>query len=67
MTSGTIDLITTVSIRAHGSAYTRAPFQVAWDGNLQRCEGWCILAGTPRADLRRELPHRSPAIPSDSA
>lgn len=55
MTSGQVDLVASSSIRVQAAIEAGAPFRVAWQGNLQSCEGWVILGGTPRADLCREF------------
>lgn len=55
MRDDTVDLVPTSSIRAQAAIDAGAAFRVEWGGNLRSVEGWCILAGSPRAELCRRF------------
>jgi putative spermidine/putrescine transport system substrate-binding protein len=55
MTEGKIDLCAISSIRAQQAVDVGAPVKIAWHQGIRTVEGWCILKGTPKADLCREF------------
>ena len=55
MTTRRVDLLAITSLRVHAANESGARFRVAWRQNLQSCDGWVILRGTPRAELCREF------------
>ena len=55
LTSGKIDLCAISSIRARQAIDAGVDVGVAWGHNIRTVEGWCILKGSPKADLCREF------------
>ena len=55
MMKNAVDMIATTSLRAQAAIDAGAPFRISWRQNLQSCDGWVILEGTPRAALCREF------------
>ena len=53
--SGEVDMCPTWNARAQAAIDDGAPVELAWDQNLWAVEGWCILKGTPNADVCREF------------
>lgn len=53
--SGEVDMLPTWNGRAQVAVDDGAPVELVWDGALYTFEGWCILKGTPNADLMREF------------
>lgn len=53
--SGEVDMLPTWNGRAQVAIDDGAPVELVWDGALYTFEGWCILKGTPNADLMREF------------
>lgn len=53
--AGEVDLCATYSARAQAAIDEGAPVTIVWDGMLYAAEGWCILKGSPNADLARRF------------
>jgi putative spermidine/putrescine transport system substrate-binding protein len=53
--TGEVDMCPTWNGRAQVAIDEGAPVAMAWEQNLWAAEGWCILKGTPKADLCREF------------
>jgi putative spermidine/putrescine transport system substrate-binding protein len=55
LSTGEVDLCPTWNARAQAAIDDGAPVEIVWNQNIYSSEGWCILKGTPRADLCREF------------
>ena len=55
LTGGDIDLCAISSIRAREAIELGADVGVGWGQNIRTVEGWCILKGSPKAELCREF------------
>jgi putative spermidine/putrescine transport system substrate-binding protein len=53
--SGEVDICTTWNGRAQAAIDDGAPVKIVWNQQLWSPEGWCILKGTPKADMCREF------------
>ena len=53
--SGEVDICPTWNARAQAAIDDGAPVKIIWHNNLYSSEGWCIIKGTPNADLGREF------------
>lgn len=55
MTSGEVDLLSTNISRAEDASQSGMPMTVSWEGGFWQVDSWCIMKGTPKADLVREF------------
>ncbi|MCC7281648.1 MAG: ABC transporter substrate-binding protein [Acetobacteraceae bacterium] len=53
--SGEVDMVPTWVARAQAAIDEGAPVGVSWEGNIWSYDSWCIVKGTPKADLVREF------------
>ena len=53
--TGEVDICTTWNARAQTVIDENAPVKIVWNQNLWSSEGWCIIRGTPKADMCREF------------
>lgn len=53
--SGEVDMCPTWNARAQAAVDEGAPVKIIWNQGLWSTEGFCILKGTPKADLCREF------------
>ena len=53
--SGEVDICPTWNGRAQAAIDEGAPVKIVWNQHLWSSEGWCILKGTPKADMCREF------------
>lgn len=55
LTSGEVDLCPTWNARAQVAIDGGSPVKIIWNQGLWSTEGFCILKGTPKADIGREF------------
>jgi putative spermidine/putrescine transport system substrate-binding protein len=53
--TGEVDICPTWNARAQAAIDDGAPVKIVWHNNIYSSEGWCIIKGTPKADLCREF------------
>lgn len=53
--TGEVDLCPVWNGRAQTVIDEGAPVEIVWQNNLWSAEGWCIIKGTPKADMCREF------------
>lgn len=53
--TGEVHICTTWNARAQAAIDEGAPVKIVWNQNLWSSEGWCIIRGTPKADMCREF------------
>lgn len=53
--TGEVDICTTWNARAQAAIDEGAPVKIVWHQGLWSSEGWCIIRGTPKADMCREF------------
>lgn len=53
--TGEVDICPTWNARAQAAIDDGAPVKIVWHNNVYSSEGWCIIKGTPNADLCREF------------
>lgn len=53
--TGEVDMCPTWNGRAQAAIDEGAPVKIIWDQMVWSSEGWCIIKGTPKADMCREF------------
>lgn len=53
--TGEVDMCPTWNARAQAAIDEGAPVKIVWNQNIWSSEGWCIIKGTPKADMCREF------------
>lgn len=53
--TGEVDLCPVWNARAQTVIDEGAPVEIVWHNNIWSAEGWCIIKGTPKADMCREF------------
>jgi putative spermidine/putrescine transport system substrate-binding protein len=53
--TGEVDMCPTWNARAQAVIDEGAPVEIVWNQNIWSSEGWCIIKGTPKADMCREF------------
>jgi putative spermidine/putrescine transport system substrate-binding protein len=53
--TGEVDICATWNGRAQAAIDDGAPVKIVWNQQIWSSEGWCIIKGTPKADMCREF------------